>query len=119
MELTGTLKQVFIETAKTLKGSNRRIFMAGVVKSLGRGGQRRAEVELGWCRSTIRKGKHEVESGFRCYANNAVWGRQRAEHYLPNLLDDIKAIVEGESQTDPTFKTTRLYIRLSVAEVCR
>jgi hypothetical protein len=36
---------------------------------------------------------------------------------LPDLLTDIKAIAEAASQTDPTFKTTRLYIRLSAAAV--
>jgi len=91
--------------------------MARVVKSLGRGGQRQAEAELGWDRSTIRKGIHELESGFECYDNFAGRGRKAVEEHLPNLLDDIKTIVDAESQTDPTFKTTRLYIRLSAAEV--
>jgi hypothetical protein len=117
MELTETLKEIFIETAGALKGNARRAFMAQVVKALGKGGQRRAELELGWHRRTIRKGMHEVESGFQCYENFSVRGRKRAEHHLPHLLDDIKAIAEAESQTDPTFKTTRLYIRLSAAEV--
>ena len=117
MELTNTLKNIFIETAKTLKGSERRLFMAQVVKSLGKGGQRRAEAELGWHRRTIRKGMGELESGFRCYDNYSARGRKPAEHHLPKLLDDIKAIAEAESQTDPTFQTTRLYIRLSAAEV--
>ena len=40
MELTDELKDIFIETAKTLKGSDRRVFMAKVVKMLGKGGQR-------------------------------------------------------------------------------
>jgi hypothetical protein len=31
-----------------------------------------------------------------------------------NLLDDI---ADGQSQTDPTFKTNRLYTRLTAAEV--
>jgi len=31
-------------------------------------------------------------------------GRKRAEQHLPKLLDDLKAIVEPHSQTDPTFK---------------
>jgi hypothetical protein len=117
MELTDTLKKIFIETAKTLKGSERRHFMAEVVKALGPGGQRQAENELGWHRRTIRKGRHELDSGFRCYDNFSARGRKPAEHHLPNLLDDLKAIAEAESQTDPTFKTTRLYIRLSAAEV--
>jgi len=117
MELTGILKRIFIETAKMLKGSARRLFMARVVKSLGKGRQRRAEIELRWNRRTIRKGTHELESGFRCYDNFASRGRKPVEQHLPNLLSDITAIAEAESQTDPTFKTTRLYIRLSAAAV--
>jgi hypothetical protein len=117
MGLTDTLKKIFTETARALKGSARRVFMAQVVKALGKGGQRRAEIELGWHRRTIRKGTRELESGFRCYDNFSARGRKPVEHYLPNLPDDIKAIAEAESQTDPTFKTTRLYIRLSAAEV--
>jgi len=117
MELTETLKTIFTQLADTLKGSERRVFMAQVVKALGKGGQRRAEVELGWDRHTIRQGMHELESGFRCYDHFSARGRKPAEDHLPNLLDDLKGIVEAESQTDPSFKTTRLYVRLSAAEV--
>jgi DDE family transposase len=38
---------------------------------------------------------------------------------LPRLLDDIKALVDGQSQTDPSFRSTRLYTRLTAAEVRR
>jgi len=117
MELTKTVKEIFTETAKILKGSARRAFMAQVVKAFGKGGQRRAEAELGWHRRTIRKGLREIESGFRCYDNFAARGRKAAEQHLPNLLNDIKAIADAESQTDPSFKTTRLYIRISAAAV--
>jgi hypothetical protein len=117
MELTDTLKKIFTETAQTLNGSDRRRFMAEVVKALGKGGQRQAETELGWHRRTIRKGRRELESGLHGYDNFSARGRKPAEHHWPNLLDDLKAIAEVESQTDPTFKTTRLYIRLSAAEV--
>jgi hypothetical protein len=65
MELTGELKTTCIETAQTLKSSDRRVFMARIVKALGRGGQSRAARELGWCRDTIRKGMRELESGQR------------------------------------------------------
>jgi hypothetical protein len=117
MELTEEVKMLFKETANTLKGSDRRMFMARVVKVLGQGGQRRSERELGWDRDTIRKGSHELKSGLRCYDNFAGRGRQRAEERLPDLLVDLKAIVDEQSQTDPSFKTTRLYTRLSAAEV--
>jgi hypothetical protein len=56
MELTDELKSVLIDTAKQLKGSTRRQFMARTVKALGPGGASRVERECGWNRKTIRKG---------------------------------------------------------------
>lgn len=38
---------------------------------------------------------------------------------MPNLLEDIKDIVDSQSQTDPSFKTRRLYTQVSAAEVRR
>ena len=119
MELTDSLKALFIDTAKTLKGSARRLFMARTVKELGPGGQRRAERELGWNRITIRKGTHELDRGFICLDAFSARGRKRAEDHLPHLLDDLTAIVDGQSHTDPRFRTQRLYTRLSAAEVRR
>ncbi len=119
MELTDSLKALFIDTAQTLKGSARRVFMARTVKELGAGGQRRVERELGWNRVTIRKGTHELESGFTCVDAFSARGRKRAQDYLPNLLSHIQASVDGQSQTDPKFRTNRLYTRLSAAEVRR
>ena len=119
MELTDSLKRLFIDTAKTLKGSARRVFMARTVKELGVGGQRRAERELGWSRVTIRKGTGELERGVPIQDNFAARGRKRAETHLPNLLVDMQALVDSQSQTDPQFRSTRLYTRLSGAEVRR
>ena len=117
MELTDETKQVYSETAKSLKGSERRLFMARVVKSLGQGGQRQAARALGWDRETIRKGLHELESGYTCLDGFAGRGRKRAEERLPHLLEDIKAIVDGQSQIDARFESNRLYTRLSAAQV--
>ena len=119
MEFTDSLKALCMETARSLKGRARRLFMAHTVKELGPGGQRHAERELGWSRVTIRKGTHEFESGFTCLDAFTARGRKRVEVHLPNLLPDITAIVESQSQTDPQFRTHRLYTRLSAAEVRR
>jgi hypothetical protein len=85
MDLTDSLKSLFIETAKALKGSARRLFMARTVKELGAGGQRRAARELGWGRMTMRKGTHELESGFPCLDAFSARGRKRVEVHLPHL----------------------------------
>jgi hypothetical protein len=119
MELTDSIKTMLIETAKALKGSARRLFMARTVKELGPGGQQRAARELAWGRMTIRKGLRELESGRTCLDAFGLRGRKRAEAHLPSLLADIQAIVDSQSQADPQFRTTRLYTRLSAAEVRR
>jgi hypothetical protein len=116
MELTPEEKEMHVQTAKVLKGSERRMYMARVVKLWGYGGQSRAERELGWNRHTIRKGLRELETG-PIADNFAARGRKRAEEHLPKLLDDIRAIVDGQSQTDPSFQSQRLYTRLTAKAV--
>jgi hypothetical protein len=117
MELTDAVKDLLLNTAKALKGSARRMCMARTVQALGPGGQRLAERELGWNRGTIRKGKHELERGIVCVDAFSSRGSTRSEEHLPDLLVDLTAIVDGQSQADPQFRTTRLYTRLSAAEV--
>ncbi len=119
MKLEEDVKELLIETAKDLKGSARRLFMARTVRALGEGGQCLAERDLGWNRGTMRKGEHELKRGIVCLDAFSSRGRKRSEVYLPNLLSDITTIVDGQSQADPQFRTTRLYTRLTAAEVRR
>lgn len=119
MELVEEVKELLKETEKALKGSARRVFMARTVRALGKGGQRLAEQELGWNRGTIRKGEHELKQGMVCLDAFSSRGRKRSEEHLPNLLSDITAIVDEQSQADPQFRTNRLYTRLTATEVRR
>jgi hypothetical protein len=117
VELTLQVKEYLQGTADALRGVDRRLFMARTVRVLGPDGQRRAERELGWNRVTIRKGMHELTTGISCVDAFCLRGRKRAEEHHPELLTDIKAIVNGQCQTDPSFRTQRLYTRLTVATV--
>jgi hypothetical protein len=110
---------VLIDTAKTLKGSQRRAFMAKTVHAMGRGGQVWAEAHLHWNRETIRKGMHELRTGMTCLDAFHCRRRKSAEEHLPRLLDDIRAIADAHSQADPKFQTDRLFTRISAAEVRR
>lgn len=94
MKLNSELKSLYITTAKKLKGSDRRQFMAQVVKSFGIGGQTFAEKELGWNRRTIRKGMQELESGVAIIDGYHRSGRKPVEVKLPHLLRDIQSIVD-------------------------
>lgn len=117
MEWTESYKQILRETANTLKGSSRRRFMAQIVMEVGYGGQSKVEQELGWNRGTVRKGISEVTSGVSQIDNFKARGRKKVEWHLPSLLSDIQKIVDCNSQTDPSFKTKRLYTRLSAKQV--
>jgi hypothetical protein len=110
---------VLIDTAKILKGSQRRLFMAKTVAAMGRGGQVWAEAHLGWNRETIRKGMHELRSGMTCVDAFHCRRRKPAEEHLPRLLEDIRAIADGQSQADPKFQTKRLFTRISAKQVRR
>jgi hypothetical protein len=119
MELAEEMKEVLRAGVRALKGVARRQFMARTVEALGRGGQYLAEKQLGWNRVTVRKGVRELRSGFTCVDAFHLRGRKRAEEKLPSLMKDIRALVDGQSTTDPTFRTTRLYTRLTAEEVRR
>lgn len=119
MELVEDVKELLIKTEKVLKGSERRLFMARTVQALGEGGQCLAERELRWNRGTIRKGQLELKRGIVCVDAFSSRGHKRSEAHLPNLLSDITAIVDGQSQTDPQFRTNRLYTHLTATEVRR
>jgi len=93
--------------------------MAEVVNLIGRGGQRLAESFLGWNRVTIRKGKNELDSGTEIVDRFHERGRKSSEHHYPNLLDDIRNIVNPVSQADPTFRSKRIYCPLTAKAIHR
>jgi hypothetical protein len=113
IQLNDTLKSLYIKTAQKLKGSDRRQFMAEVVKGLGIGGQTLAERELGWNRRTIRKGMQELNSGQAIEDGHGRSGRKPIEAKLPDLLKDIRALVDPQAQTDPSFKSTPIWLKLN------
>ena len=113
-------KRLLQEAARALKGYAKRLFMARSVVEGFDGMPSRAERELGWNRGTVSKGLHELRSGVECVdGRRGATGRKPAEAHLPNLLTDIRDLVDSQSQTDARFRTRRLYTRMSAAEVRR
>lgn len=117
IEVTDKLKSLWRETARLLKGSERRQYMAKVVEQLGYGGQIWAKKELGWNRGTIRKGQQEVASGLPIRDAFERRGRKPVEEQMPELRGQIRAIVEPQTQADPSLRSIRLYARISAAKV--
>jgi hypothetical protein len=116
MELGPEMRSWLLETAGSFHGARRRRFMAQAVEALGLS-QRQASRALGWARDTVRKGMHELHSGITRLENFPARGRKPVETRLPSLRAAICDLVQDHLQTDPTFRTMRLYCRVSAAEV--
>lgn len=117
MELTDEIKATLNETQAALQGYARRHYLAQIVETVFAGKPSHAERALGWNRVTLRKALAELHGAF-CYIDQYHQrGRKKSEEHLPHLLADIRAIVDSQSQTDPSFRTQRLYTRLSATEV--
>jgi hypothetical protein len=108
---------LLLNTARKLKGSARRLFMAETVQEYGFGGQRWAQSELGWNRWTIRKGMHELKTGIECKDGFSFRGRKAYKERLPNLEDDIRDIIDPKAQTEATFRTSDLFVKVTAKEV--
>ena len=119
LNITPESRKIWQETLALLEGQARRLFMASVVSDLGRGGTAWAHRELGWDRTTVGKGRHELASGIVCVDSLQLRGRKGYAAKLPGLEADLKAICEASCQTDPTFRTTQVYRRLTAAEARR
>ncbi|MBE1553058.1 ISAzo13 family transposase [Sporosarcina limicola] len=115
--ILGKYKDIFIESILKLKGSEKRITLAKIAEAHGIGGQSMVAKLFNVGRDTIGKGQKELQSGFACEDAFCARGRKKTVVLLPNLTTDIIAIVDSQSQTDPDFKTTRLFTRLTVTEI--
>jgi len=105
------------ETSATLRGSDRRLFQAKITKEYLDGNPNRAELVFGWGRNTVKLGLKELETGYACYVEIHERGDKKTEKKLPNIEQDIKAIVEPHSQVDPKFKTSLIYTRITAKSV--
>ena len=117
LDIFGKCNDIIKETLNKLKGSDRRVALASVSEVIGKGGQSILAKEFNVSRDTIRKGTHELKAGITIVDAFNARGRKPIEKKIPNLIRDIKDIVDSQSQTDPNFKTTRIFTRLTVKEV--
>lgn len=81
------------------------------------GNPRQAEEVFGWSRHTVVLGLHERRTGIVCLgAQEAYCGNKRWEERHPEAAAALRALAQTHSQTDPTFRTTLYYTRLTAAE---
>ena len=102
---------------KKIPWAERRQSMAQVTMDLLDGRPRVAEDIFGWGRSTVELGMHELRTGIRCLNDISNRHRTRTEDRYPEILQDIHAILEPESQADPHLRTNLAYTNMSASAV--
>ena len=118
MELTDSLKTLFIETAVSLKGSDRRLFMAALSNSSAPAASDEPNASWAGTASPFEKAcmnstvASSVSMPFQLAAENGP----KSTYPTCSMTCDI---VDGQSQTDPQFRSKRLYTRFSATEVRR
>jgi hypothetical protein len=111
------LKKTLKNAAKKLTGAKRRAFEAQTTIDYFQGNTRKAERALGWCRETINKGMKELDSGIFCIERYRDRGQKKTEVRLPNIAEDVRDLVDPQSQADPDFRSTFAYTRVTTKAV--
>jgi len=103
--------------AKQVNGRQKRIFIAAVCEKLCDGSARKTEERFGWGREAIAKGMLERNSEPEEEVRLPRGGVKPGEVRNPQLVIDIRLIVEPHAHSDLELKSTRLYTNFSAAEV--
>ncbi len=115
-ELTEQMVETLIQAAKSMTGAKRRRFEAQVALDYLCGDCRLTETVFGWSRHTIAKGLHELRTG-QTIPDKPRDGDRKTEEKNPQLAQDIRDLVEPESQTDPKFQGSFKYTRMTAKAV--
>jgi hypothetical protein len=102
--------------ANLLSGAARRAFQAQAVLDHCNGNLSHAKTLFGWHQETVRRALLEKEKG-EPIADQAGRGRKKLSEHLPSLQTDIRALVDPNSCTHPTFDNTFRYTRMTAKAV--
>lgn len=95
----------------------RRAAMADVATTLLAGRPRVCEDVFGWSRGAVELGIHELRTGFVCVNDLSTRRKPKTEEKHPQLLADIRVIIDPESQAEPRLRTTLSYTNMTAAAV--
>lgn len=116
-ELTEQVTETIKSASQKLTGYRRRQLQAEVASQYCDGNPRRAETVFGWGREAVRLGLQELRTGIRCVDDYSSRGRHKSEEKFPELIAEIQALVEPETQADPKFQTPLAYTRMTAKAV--
>ena len=95
----------------------RRSAMGDVVLTLLDGKPRVAEDVFGWGRSTVTVGVKEFQTGLVCVNDITPRLKPKTEEKHPELLTEIRKIMEPQSESDSHLRTTLLHTNMTAKAV--
>lgn len=100
------IEQVFKTMPQLLDERQRRLLAASIAKGYGHGGIKLVSEASGMDIRTIRSGIHEIKDGMPFPSGpekvrKSGAGRKPVKQLQPDLLDDIRAVVENNTYGDP------------------
>jgi len=115
-ELSKAMVVTMKDAAKKMTGANRRAFEAQAALDYLGGDARLAETVFGWSRKTVKRGIEELQTGVEI-PDKPRKKLLKAEVKNPQLAQDIRNLVDPQSQADPKFQTTFAYTRITAKAV--
>jgi len=111
-------KKLIDEAVKRLKSYERREYQAYIAIEYFEGNERKTESVMGWGREALKLGMKEIETGIKCINRYKDTGRKRTEDKIENLSEDIRTIVDPQTQADPSMRSgTLTYTRITAKAV--
>ena len=95
----------------------RRQAMGDVTMTILDGKSRVAEEVFGWSRSSVSVGINEFRTGMVCVNDLSGRHKPKAEEKHPELLTDIRELLEPSSQAEPRLRTTLIYTDMTAQSV--
>ncbi|MDQ7046282.1 MAG: hypothetical protein Q9M39_01120 [Sulfurovum sp.] len=112
-------KKLIDEAVKRLKSYERREYQAYIAIEYFEGNARKTESVMGWGREALKLGMKEIETGIRCIHRYKDAGRKRTEDKIETLSEDIRQIVDPQTQADPSMKSGTLTYTRATAKAVR
>lgn len=95
----------------------RRLAMAEVTQYLLDGKLRVAEYVFGWSRETVKTGLEELRTGVTQVNDLSKRRKPKTEEKYPQLVEDIRVLMEPHSQAESHLRTALAYTNLTAAAV--
>jgi len=95
----------------------RRCAMGDVTLTLLDGKHRVAEDVFGWGRSAVELGIKEFQTGLLCVNDISARRKPKTEEKNPELIAEIRTIMEPDSEAESHLRTTFLYTNMTARAV--